>query len=84
MVPGDSEFQRFVQRRAVLNERLEAARVAIDQWIAENDREPSMSQLAHLEGLLKVRRDLLEELIRLDDSFMGHLLRLRQGEAGSQ
>jgi hypothetical protein len=73
----DAAFQRFVQRRQRLNEQLEEARLRIDAWIAEHqDDSPSTSELAYLEGILKARRDLLAELVELDDTFMTHILEL--------
>ena len=71
------EFQRFVQRRARLNKQLDDARDRIDVWIAQNETgDASSTQLAYLEGLLEVRRDLLRDLLELDDSFMDYLLGL--------
>lgn len=42
-----------------------------------------MSALANLELLLKTRRDLLAQLVDLDDEFMVHLIQMRGSESGS-
>lgn len=38
---------------------------------------PPVHALANLEVLLKARRDLLAELVALDDEFMLHLIQMR-------
>jgi hypothetical protein len=74
--PSD-ELRRFVQRRARLNDKLEEAKARIDVWVNEHETgEASSTELAYLEGLLEARRDLLRELLALDDSFMEYLLDL--------
>ena len=78
MTPGaDDEFRRFVQRRARLNQQLDEARDRIDQWVGQHESgEASPTDLALLEGLLEARRNLLRQLLALDDQFMEHLLEL--------
>jgi hypothetical protein len=75
---NDPEFTLFVRRRQRLNERLDSTKQQIDAWISEHEADaPSMTALATLEGLLKTRRDVLADLVALDDEFMGHLIDLR-------
>jgi hypothetical protein len=76
---ADPVFERFVERRRRLNERLHASASEVDQWLDQNtEAMPGLSELARLEVLLAERRDMLTELAALDDSFMTHLLELRQ------
>ena len=42
-----------------------------------------MGALANLEVLLKTRRDLLAELVDLDDEFMLHLIQMRSTGSGT-
>jgi hypothetical protein len=79
MTLGD-EFNRFVERRAQINEELDSSRVEVDAWIEmHRDGVDNIAELATLEGLLAQRRELLERLARLDDSFMNYLLQIRNG-----
>jgi hypothetical protein len=75
--PVDELFAGFAQRRKTLNESLDETRRAIDAWFERQAMPAPMSALANLEVLLKTRRDLLTELIELDDEFMLHLINIR-------
>jgi hypothetical protein len=70
-------FANFARKRKSLNESIDEAGKAIDRWFEHQPLPPNMVALANLEVLLKTRRDLLQELINLDDEFMVHLLMLR-------
>lgn len=65
----DEVFASFVRRRNVLNESLDESRRVIDTWLDRQPMPPPISALANLEVLLKARRDLLAELVALDDEF---------------
>lgn len=77
--PREDLFAAFVRKRKSLNEAIEKSGKAIDIWLEQQPFPPAMVALANLEVLLKTRRDLLAELVSLDDEFMVHLLRLRGG-----
>ena len=75
----DPEFAQFARRRQRLNERLEASRQQLDAWMLEHSEQtPSMLALGTLEGLLKTRRDMLAELVSLDEQFMDHLIEMKR------
>ena len=79
----DSEFARFTQKRQRLNEQLDESRGRLDAWLAEHShQEISVTDLAYLEGLLQARRSLLSELVALDETFMLHMLDLRNQGPG--
>lgn len=80
----DQIFASFIGRRASLNEGLDESRLAIDQWFERQPMPPPLNALANLEVLLKARRDLLAELVALDDEFMVHLIQMRGGGAREQ
>ena len=69
-------FRSFARRQA-LNENLNNARRANDEWLERQPLPPPLTALAQLEVLLKNRRNLLEQLVELDDRFMTDLLNLR-------
>lgn len=72
-----SEFASFVQKRSRLLERLTDLGTRLDAWIQANeDQEPTLTEVAHLEGLLSGRRDVLNELAALDEAFMTNMLTL--------
>lgn len=75
---GEDQFAIFGRKRKSLNEGIDKAGKAIDIWFEQQPMPPPMLALANLEVLLKTRRDLLAELVALDDEFMLHLIRLRQ------
>ena len=71
----DAVFSRFTERRARLMDQLDSSRVQFDAWIEAHKLQPaSISDLAQFEGLLGERRNLLDELLKLDDSLMDHLV----------
>jgi len=75
----DKEFQAFIDGRNRLNERLDRLKADIDRWLNTNhiDQDPSMTDIAKLSGLLETRKDLLQDLAKLDEDFLMYLLRLR-------
>ena len=79
---SEAIFESFSRRRQNLNEALDESRVAIDLWFERQPLPAPMAALAHLEVLLKTRRDLLTQLVALDDEFMDQLIQMRAaGEA---
>ena len=80
----DAVFSRFIERRARLMDHLDSSRVQFDTWIEAHKSQPaSISDLAQFEGLLAERRNTLDELLKLDDSLMDHLVILL-GRGGSR
>jgi hypothetical protein len=73
----DEIFGNFVRRRKALNDDLDQAKRAIDNWFDRQPMPAPIAALANLEVLLKTRRDLLDELVHLDDDFMTHLIKIR-------
>jgi hypothetical protein len=72
-------FGEFVNRRGRLNKRIDASRVDLDVWMATHaNRELSLEELTEFEFLLQSRRDVLAELVKLDDEIMDHLLEMRR------
>ena len=67
----------FNRRRNGLNTSLDESRKAIDDWFDRQPMPPPLPALAQLEVLLKTRRDLLEQLVILDDDFMLQLIQVR-------
>ena len=78
----ESAFAAFKQERAALNEKLLSSGESLDSWFSKQPMPPRLAGLAELELVLKARRDLLAELIALDDRFMEYLLELRAGFEG--
>lgn len=70
-------FEQFARRRQTLNDNLDESRRAIDAWFERQPMPAPMTALANLEVLLKDRRELLEQLIKLDNEFMERLIQLR-------
>ena len=71
----DAIFSRFAERRARLMERLDSSRTHVDAWIeAHMATKVTITELAQLEGLLAERRNMLDELLKLDDSLLEHLV----------
>ncbi len=81
--PQDDIFESFVRQRAVLNQSLDESKRTIDTWFERQPMPAPLSALANLEVLLKTRRDLLSDLVNLDDSFMLHLIQMRSGQSDS-
>jgi hypothetical protein len=77
----DAMFASFAQKRRDLNQQLDESRQALDVWFERQRLPAPMTALANLEVLLKKRRDLLEELVQLDDEFMLYLIKVRNGRA---
>ena len=72
---SDPVFTRFVERRQRILGHLDTTRVQVDSWIeAHKSQAASISDLAQLEGLLAERRNMLDELLKLDDSLLDHLV----------
>ena len=56
-------------------ERLDASRIRVDNWIESHKTgRANVTDLAQLEGLLAERRTMLDELLKLDDSLLEHLV----------
>jgi hypothetical protein len=56
-------------------EHLDSSRTVLDNWIdAHRKQQASITDLAQLEGLLAERRNMLDELAKLDDSLLEHLV----------
>jgi hypothetical protein len=71
----DPVFTNFLERRARILGHLDTTRVQVDAWIDAHLTAPaSITELAQLEGLLAERRNLLDELLKLDDSLLDHLV----------
>jgi hypothetical protein len=61
-----------------LRGRLTETRIALDTWIdAHASSRPGIRELARLEGMLAERRDLLEQLLKIDDDMLSYLVSLR-------
>jgi hypothetical protein len=72
------EFEQFVRRRRLLNDKLAESGARVDDWINEHERKaPAMIDLAYFQGLLEQRRTLLTDLASLDDSFVTYLLQIQ-------
>jgi len=72
---ADPVFTRFVERRARLLDRLDTTRVQFDAWIDTHKAlSANVADLAQLEGLLAERRNTLDDLLKLDDSLLDHLV----------
>ena len=67
----------FSSKRASLNQRIDESRREIDDWFEGQPQPAPVHALAHLEALLKASRDLLQELVALDDNFVTLLLEQR-------
>jgi hypothetical protein len=79
----DEVFASFIRKRDSLNQGLDESRREIDIWFERQPQPAPLHALAHLELLLKTRRDLLAELVALDDEFMDHLIQMRGRNEGS-
>lgn len=72
---SDTVFDNFVRRRERLNLTLDEGRGQLDQWIdSHRDKSATLPELAFFEGLLADRRRVLEDLLKLDDSMLDHLV----------
>ena len=73
----EETFARFKRKRQALNDRLDASRGEIDALLENHPLPLSMPSLATLEVILKERRELLAELVALDDQLMEQLVQQR-------
>ena len=75
---NDLHLAQFFKRRALLNQSLDASRGQLDTWISEHvDSNPSVADLAQLQGLMGIRGQVFAELAALDDGLVEYLLKLR-------
>ena len=73
-------LEDFFARRARTLEDLASARGLVDHWWEERrESTATLQQLAELEGLLELRRQLLTDLLHLDDRMLTTLIKLRRG-----
>ena len=79
MVWDDERFRKFLTRRRQILERLRATGTELDGWLENNEADGNVRELAWLEGVLQVRRDLLNELMTLDDQVLDLLIETRAG-----
>ena len=75
---SEPTFEGFVAWRRSLNEELEAKRDAADRALVSYASDKAFSTLALLEGLLLECRNLMSELMILENEFMNHLLSTRR------
>ena len=72
---ADPVFTRFIERRSRLLDHLDTTRIEFDGWIEAHKSLPAnVADLAQLEGLLAERRNTLDDLLKLDDSLLDHLV----------
>jgi hypothetical protein len=72
---SDPIFTSFVERRSRLMDHLDTTRIQFDKWIEAHKTLPAnVADLAQLEGLLAERRNTLDDLLKLDDSLLDHLV----------
>jgi hypothetical protein len=67
------KLEVFRRRRGRLNQDLVETREEVDAWIVGLSTPASIPELTRLEVLLADRREVLQELIDLDDRFMNDL-----------
>lgn len=68
----------FFAKRERLIAELQASARRVNAWWAEREEsDPTLHELARLEGLLAERRMLLEQMIKLDDDMLGRLVEAR-------
>jgi len=71
-------LQQFFARRERLIEVLNRTALKVTEWYEHRrEAEPSIQELALLEGMLAERRTLLESLMKLDDDMLTELVKLR-------
>jgi hypothetical protein len=54
-----------------------------DWWTQRRSSEPTLQDLALLEGLLAERKTLLERMVELDDAMLGQLVKARGQHDGA-
>ena len=74
---NEDQFQGLIARRSELNDRLDETRSTIDEYLCQMPRLIPAKELAFLAGLLHVKRDLLDELAKVEDSMVDLLLALQ-------
>jgi hypothetical protein len=71
-------LQRFFSRRERLLEVLTRTGVKVSGWYEHRrETEPTLHELAELEGMLAERRTWLEQLMKLDDDMLTELVKVR-------
>jgi hypothetical protein len=85
----DPKLLAFAESRQRVVERLIETRDDVDTWLKANlHGNPDITQLAQLEGLLQVRRELLSQITKLDDDMLDYLVerrsKVRDGQDGSK
>ena len=83
MIWDDERFKNFPKRRQPIIERLTETRKQLDDWLETNEAMGNIADLAYLEGLLQVRRELLSKLAALDEEMIELLIEVRTS-AGPQ
>jgi hypothetical protein len=72
-------YERLVSVRRRLRDRITETRDDLDSWIeAHSDRRPTMTELAHLGGILAERRSLLDQMLKAEDDLLAHLVAMRR------
>ena len=75
---ADPTLSAFIYHRKDLLSQLADASEELDRWFDSSRLEaPAISVLATLEGLFVRRKDLFEQLIKLDDDVLEYLIRRR-------
>jgi hypothetical protein len=67
----------MIKREKLVSELQRTARKVDEWWTGREDTEPTMNDLALLEGLLAERKTLLERLVKLDDVMLNQLVMAR-------
>jgi hypothetical protein len=71
------KLEVFRRRRGRLNQALTDTRHDVDEWLTGHPNNGSISELNQLAMLLAERRELLQELIDVDDRFIDYLVASR-------
>jgi hypothetical protein len=71
----------FLKREKLIGDLQRTARKVNDWWAERESTEPTLHDLAMLEGLLSERKTLLERMMRLDDDMLGRLVKARSDHA---
>ena len=73
----------FARRERLINELATTGRQLTLWYEARRHSEPTLRELASLEGMLAERRYLLERLVKLDVDMLDHLIEVR-ADRGSE
>ena len=73
----------FAKRERLIAELQGTARKVNDWWAAHTSSEPTLKDLALLEGMLAERKTLLERMIQLDENMLVQLVKARGQRDGS-